>query len=72
MSSSVNREQLGVAGRQGEDVRSDLWVSVELLDAGQLEMAINSRVETYFGDAIRQQIEEVLTELGTSRCQGNH
>lgn len=65
MSSSVNREQPGVAGRQGEDVRSDLWVSVELLDAGQLEMAINSRVETYFGDAIRQQIEEVLTELGT-------
>ena len=65
MSSSANREPLGVAGRRGEDVRSDLWVSVELLDAGQLELELRSRVEAYFGDAIRQQIEEVLSELGT-------
>ncbi|NHZ73650.1 MAG: citrate lyase ACP [Nitrospirae bacterium] len=65
MSSSVNRDQQGVAGRRGEDVRSDLWVAIEALDAGQFEVELTSRVETYFGDAIRKQVEEVLTELGS-------
>jgi citrate lyase subunit beta/citryl-CoA lyase len=64
MSSAVNRDRSGVAGRRGRDVRSDLFVAIEGLDAEQIEVNLSSRVEAYFGDAIRQQVKEVLTELG--------
>ncbi len=64
MSGAVNRDRSGVAGRRGQDVRSDLFVAIEGLDAEQIEVKLSSRVEAYFGDAIRQQVKEVLTELG--------
>jgi citrate lyase subunit beta/citryl-CoA lyase len=58
------RYAVGVAGRRGEGVRSDTWVSVEPRQSGGIEIDLKSRVEPYYGDAIRQQITALLEGLG--------
>jgi citrate lyase subunit beta/citryl-CoA lyase len=57
---------IGTAGRRGEEIRSDLWVQLELKEAGGIELALGSRVEPYFGEAIRAQVKEVLNTLGVT------
>jgi citrate lyase acyl carrier protein len=54
----------GEAGRRGEKIRSDLWVSVEPDDAGGIRVELRSRVEPYYGDSIREQAVSTLTALG--------
>jgi len=54
----------GQAGRRGDTVRSDLWVSVEPRSEGGIEIESTSRVEAYFGEAIREQARTVLGKLG--------
>ena len=57
------RMRIGEAGRQGKDVRSDLFVRFEPNEAG-LEIELRSRVGLYYGEHIRQQAAEVLRTLG--------
>lgn len=59
----------GEAGRRGEDVRSDAHVALESRDAGGIELTIRSRVEAYYGDSIRAQIEAVLREMGVENAR---
>jgi citrate lyase subunit beta / citryl-CoA lyase len=54
----------GEAGRARGDVRSDLHVSFEARASGGVEIDLQSRVALYYGDAIRQQVCEVLHALG--------
>ena len=54
----------GEAGRRGEGIRSDLWVGIELRKAGGIDLELTSRVEPYFGEAIRQQVVGVLLSSG--------
>jgi citrate lyase subunit beta/citryl-CoA lyase len=54
----------GAAGRRGDGVRSDLWVDLELRDAGGIVVDLTSRVDAYFGDAIRSQVTTLLEALG--------
>ncbi len=54
----------GVAGRRGDDVRSDLWVAVEIRAAGGIELELSSRVAPYYGDSIREQVASDLERLG--------
>ncbi len=54
----------GTAGHCGPDVRSDLQVRIETRETGGILIEIESRVKTYYGDAIRRQTEEVLEALG--------
>ena len=56
----------GTAGRHGEGIRSDVQVSVELTDSGGLDLDLSSRVEPYYGDAIREQVRGLLSALGIS------
>jgi citrate lyase subunit beta/citryl-CoA lyase len=56
----------GEAGRRGEDVRSDLFASFEPRPRGGLEIALQSRVEPYYGGALREQAAETLRSLGVS------
>jgi citrate lyase subunit beta/citryl-CoA lyase len=63
-SSRGSEARAGVAGRRGEDVRSDLHVSVELRDAGGVSLDLRSRVEPYYGESIRGQVASVLEALG--------
>lgn len=50
----------GAAGPEGDTVRSDLWVSVELRSRGGLELDVESRVDSYYGDSIREQLHSIL------------
>ncbi|HEX9638063.1 MAG TPA: aldolase/citrate lyase family protein [Acidobacteriota bacterium] len=55
---------MAMAGRRGEDVRSDLLVGIELRDSGGIEIQLQSRVEPYYGDSIRRQTTATLEALG--------
>ncbi|MEJ2342474.1 MAG: aldolase/citrate lyase family protein [Gemmatimonadales bacterium] len=57
---------IGSAGRRGEGIRSDLWVQLEARSRGGIELDLRSRVEAYYGDAIRAQVEGVLATLGVT------
>jgi citrate lyase subunit beta/citryl-CoA lyase len=53
----------GEAGRRGEKIRSDVWVGIALRKTGGIDLELRSRVEPYFGEAIRRQVEDVLKTL---------
>jgi citrate lyase subunit beta/citryl-CoA lyase len=54
----------GIAGRKGDDVRSDAWVAVELRDSGGIQVELASRVEPYYGRSIREQAAGLLASAG--------
>jgi citrate lyase subunit beta/citryl-CoA lyase len=65
MNRALEREiAAGEAGHCGGEVRSDLQVRVEPRERGGVEIAIESRVQAYYGNSIRRQAEEVLEALG--------
>lgn len=57
------------AGRRGPDVRSDLWVELELRDTGGIELSIKSKVDFMYGEANRKLIADTLKALGTDHCR---
>ena len=57
------------AGHWGKDVRSDLHVSFEPRDSGGLEIALESRVELYYGTSIVSQTRQVLETLGVRHAR---
>lgn len=59
----------GEAGRRGDDVRSDLYVSLERTQRGAIELSLDSRVALYYGDAIRAQCRGVLESLGVAHAR---
>ncbi|MEW6074089.1 MAG: aldolase/citrate lyase family protein [Planctomycetota bacterium] len=54
----------GVAGVGGEDVRGDLLAAVEEESGAGFSVEVASKVELYYGEAIRRQATEVLVGLG--------
>jgi citrate lyase subunit beta / citryl-CoA lyase len=60
--------RIGTAGRRGDDVRSDLHVTVELREAGGIDLELRSRVGAYYGEAIRTQATEILAALGVEHA----
>ena len=50
----------GEAGRREKGVRSDCWVSVEIVDSGGIEVALTSKVMSMYGESIRQLCLEEL------------
>ena len=65
MSSSKNAE----AGHWGKEIRSDLHVAIEPRDSGGLELALESRVAPYYGDAIQAQARQVFESLGIKNAR---
>ena len=59
----------GEAGRAGSDVRSDLRVTFEERSAGGIDVELQSRVDLYYGEAIRMQATSVLHALGISHAR---
>lgn len=57
------------AGRCGDGIRSDCKVALELCDAGGITLDVRSRVEPYYGKAIRAQLQEVLRALGVRHAR---
>ena len=56
------------AGHWGENVRSDLHVRVEPRASGGLEIALESRVKPYYGNAILTQTRQVLETLAVKHA----
>ena len=54
------------AGRKGDDIRSDCWVSFEPRTSGGIEIELVSIVESMYGDSIRELCTEVLDTLGVT------
>jgi citrate lyase subunit beta/citryl-CoA lyase len=54
----------GEAGRVGEDVRSDLHVSVTIKETGGREVDVSSKVGAYYGRSIDQVTNRVLDAFG--------
>lgn len=69
MASSKTELRIAEAGHWGKDVRSDLHVAIEPREAGDIEIALESRVAPYYGDSIRAQAGEVLTILGVQHAK---
>jgi citrate lyase subunit beta / citryl-CoA lyase len=60
---------IGEAGHYGPEIRSDLHVRIEPRERGGLDIELESRVKPYYGDAIRQQAQDVLASLGVRHAQ---
>lgn len=60
---------VGEAGHCGPDVRSDLQVRIEAGDRGGIQIELESRVASYYGEAIHRQAEEVLEAVGVRHAQ---
>jgi citrate lyase subunit beta/citryl-CoA lyase len=58
----------GEAGRRGESVRSDCFVSVEPKSRGGLRVEVKTKVEALYGDAVRATISEGLKALGVAHA----
>jgi citrate lyase subunit beta/citryl-CoA lyase len=57
------------AGSQGDQVRSDCWVQVEPCAVGGLELAVTTKVEAMYGDAVRATCRDVLAALGVQHAR---
>jgi len=68
VAAETSRIRHGEAGRSGGDVRSDLHVSFEERTSGGIVIDLRSRVELYYGGAIRQQVRDVLRELSVEHA----
>jgi len=71
MSTSAEPVRAAEAGHWGKDIRSDLHVALEPRDRGGLEIALESRVDLYYGDSIRAQARQVLDALGVKHARVN-
>lgn len=52
------------AGKQGDKVRSDCYFEIEMKSAGGIELDIKSKVETMYGQSIRDLIKEMCEYFG--------
>lgn len=59
----------GEAGPQGDDVRSDLHVAVELTGSGGLQIDLASKVAALYGQSIHDTAEQVLGALGVPNAR---
>jgi citrate lyase subunit beta/citryl-CoA lyase len=57
------------AGRSGDDVRSDLCVTVTPTDAGGADVAIQSKVRAFYGDSIQETVRSVLADLAVENAR---
>jgi citrate lyase subunit beta/citryl-CoA lyase len=58
----------GHAGRKGEGVRSDCWISLELRDGGGISLSLRSKVKSMYGEAIQKTVLEGLALFGVEHA----
>jgi len=61
--------QTAEAGHWGKDIRSDLQVALEPRDGGGIEIVLESRVSLYYGNSIRAQVQQVLSDLAVAHAK---
>ncbi len=60
--------KMAEAGRRGDKVRSDCWVQVEPKTRGGLKLAVTTKVEAMYGDAVRATCGKALEALGVKHA----
>jgi citrate lyase subunit beta/citryl-CoA lyase len=66
---SAAPSRVGVCGRAGPDVRSDLRVECELVDSGGFHIELSSKVALCYGEQILAQSKAVLQRLGVTHAR---
>ncbi len=61
--------KIGVAGHQGSEVRSDVWISVKLRESGGIDLVAKSRVDFIYGKSIRELILSGLKYFGVEHAE---
>lgn len=62
---------IATTGNKGKGVRSDCFVTLELTDHGGIELQIESKVAVMYGDAIRNEILDILNYFGIKNAHVN-
>lgn len=57
----MNTKSIVTAGNKGEKVRSDCFVSLELTEAGGIQIELKSKVKVMYGETILSLIKEILS-----------
>lgn len=52
------------AGRRGSGVRSDCYIEIEPASSGGLHIDMQSKVESFFGESLKKQLEELADFFG--------
>jgi citrate lyase subunit beta/citryl-CoA lyase len=53
-------EKRGIAGNSGENIRSDCKIELTLLEQGGIRITLLSKVDSMYGESIREQVKEIL------------
>jgi citrate lyase subunit beta/citryl-CoA lyase len=61
--------QTGTAGRKGDEVRSDAWVAFESRESGGIDVDLESRVEAYYGESIRDRASAMIAAAGIEHAR---
>ncbi len=70
MSNNRTRDgSIAQAGRSGRDARSDCCVKITLAGAGGIELDLESKVESMYGDATRELVRNELDALGVKHAK---
>jgi citrate lyase subunit beta/citryl-CoA lyase len=56
-------------GRRGPDIRSDLWIELELRQSGGIVLDIKSKVDFMYGEANRKLVLDTLKALGVHHAR---
>ncbi|MCB2197959.1 citrate lyase ACP [bacterium] len=57
------------AGRRGDDVRSDCWISLEPTSSGGINLSLTSKVDGLYSDKIRALLTEGLAHFGIEHAK---
>jgi len=57
------------AGNRGEKIRSDCYVRIRPRNSGRIAIQLDSKVASVFGEQIRQQVRQVLKEMGVKHAE---
>ncbi len=57
-------KKIGIAGKRGSNVRSDCYIEIENKKSGGLKIDLKSKVDSMFGDSIREQVKAMSEFFG--------
>lgn len=62
-------EQKATAGNRGERIRSDCFVSLQIMEKGGIDIHLKSKVQSMFGKQIRQLLNELMDTFGITHAR---
>ncbi|NQS90779.1 MAG: citrate lyase ACP [Chloroflexi bacterium] len=60
--------QIGTAGNQGPDIRSDCYTALEIKESGGIKIIINSKVDALYKESIQDLAQQILDYFGVEHA----